>query len=59
MASDKLILVSDNGDAVALNPKTGARIKSIRLGSPAILAPIAVNGTVFVMTEDAELVAIR
>jgi outer membrane protein assembly factor BamB len=59
LASDKLILVSDNGDAVALNPKTGARIKSIRLGSPAILAPIAVNGTVFVMTEDAELVAIR
>lgn len=59
LASDKLILVSDSGDAVALNPKTGALIKTIRLGSPAILTPIAVNGTVYVMTEDAELVAIR
>jgi outer membrane protein assembly factor BamB len=59
LASDRLILVSDRGEAVALNPKTGARIKSIRLGSGAFINPIAVNGTVFVVTNEAQLVAIR
>ena len=59
LASDRLIVVSDRGEAVALDPKTGERIKSIRLGGPAFLTPIAVNGTVFVLTEEAELVAIR
>jgi len=59
LASDKLIVVSARGEAVALDPKTGERTHSIRLGSPAFLTPIAVNGTVFVVTEDADLVAIR
>jgi outer membrane protein assembly factor BamB len=59
LASERLILVSDRGEAVALNPKTGERIKSIRLGSGAFINPIAVNGTVFVVTNAAQLVAIR
>jgi outer membrane protein assembly factor BamB len=59
LASGKLIVVSNRGEAVALDPKKGARIRSIRLGSPAFITPIAVDGTVFVMTEEAELVAIR
>jgi outer membrane protein assembly factor BamB len=59
LASDRLVVVSDHGEAVALNPKTGARIKSIRLGGPAFITPIAVNGTIYVLTEEAQLVAIR
>ena len=59
LASNRLIVVSERGDAIALDPKTGARTKTLRLGSPAFVSPIAVNGTVYVMTDNAELVAIR
>lgn len=59
LAGDHLILVSERGDALALDPKTGLEQKRLRLGSPAFVSPIAVNGSVFVMTDQAELVAIR
>jgi outer membrane protein assembly factor BamB len=59
LASDKLIVVSTKGDAVALNPKTGAKLRTIKIGSGAFLSPIAANGTVYVMSQAAELVAIR
>jgi hypothetical protein len=44
---------------VALNPKTGENIGSIDIGAPVLLSPIAVNGTVYLVTDEAELVAIR
>lgn len=59
LTGDKLIVVSEHGDALALNPKTGARERTLRLGSPAFVSPIAVNGAVYVWTDDAQLVAIR
>jgi hypothetical protein len=33
--------------------------KTLRLGSPAFLTPIAANGMVYVMSDEAELIAIR
>ncbi|MDB5470966.1 MAG: dehydrogenase [Caulobacter sp.] len=59
LASDKLIVVSSDGRALALNPKTGEVTKTIKLGGPALITPIAANGTVYVVTDKAELVAIR
>ena len=59
LASNRLILVSTLGDAVAVDPLTGAVQKIINLGSPAFLAPIAANGTIYVVTDRAELIAIR
>lgn len=59
LASNRLIVVSDKGEAVALDPKTGARTATLRLGSPAFLSPVAANGTVYVLSRDAELIAIR
>jgi outer membrane protein assembly factor BamB len=59
LASGRLILVSTFGDAVALNAKTGATERTLELGAPAFISPIAVNGTVYVVTEEATLVAIR
>ena len=43
----------------ALDPMTGAVQKTIRLGSPAFLTPIAANGMIYVVTDEAELIAIR
>jgi outer membrane protein assembly factor BamB len=59
LASNRLILVSSRGEAVALNPKNGQRMKTLKLGSPAFLSPIAAGDLVYVLTEDADLVAIR
>jgi outer membrane protein assembly factor BamB len=59
LASNRLIVASDKGEARALNPKTGALLNSIKLGSGALMSPIAVNGRLYVVTQDAELIAIR
>ena len=59
LARDRLILMSSKGEALALNPKTGATVGSLRLGSDALIGPIAVNGMVYAVTEGAQLIAIR
>jgi outer membrane protein assembly factor BamB len=59
IASGRLILVNDNGDAVALDAQTGDLQSVIKLGSPAFMSPIAVNGTIYVLTLAGELIAIR
>jgi outer membrane protein assembly factor BamB len=59
LASNRLITVSSKGEAVALNPKTGAVDRALRLGADAMIGPIAVNGIVYVVSESAQLIAIR
>ena len=59
VASSRVITVSSKGEAVALNPKTGAVTGRLRLGSPAVIGPIAAAGMVYVVTEQAQLIAIR
>jgi outer membrane protein assembly factor BamB len=59
LASNRLIMGSSQGQAVALDPKTGAFMASLNLGSDDLIGPIAVDGLVYFMTDKAELVAIR
>jgi outer membrane protein assembly factor BamB len=59
LASNRLIVGSSQGQAVALDPKTGAVKASLNLGSDDLIGPIAVDGMVYFMTDKAELVAIR
>jgi outer membrane protein assembly factor BamB len=59
MASDKLVMVTSKGQAIALDPKTGNVTNTLNLGGPAYLTPIAVGDKLFVVTDDAKLVAIR
>jgi outer membrane protein assembly factor BamB len=59
LASNRLISISSHGEAVALNPKTGATLKSLRLGSGGLIGPIAAGGMIYVVTEAAQLIAIR
>ncbi|CAN5150907.1 PQQ-like beta-propeller repeat protein [soil metagenome] len=58
-AGNRLISVSSEGNAASIDPRTGALLSTIKLGAPGLIAPIAVNGMVYVVTDDAELVAIR
>lgn len=59
LASNRLILVSTNDEAVALDPKTGATRRTLRLGAPALIGPIAAGGMIYVVTETGQLIAIR
>jgi outer membrane protein assembly factor BamB len=59
LAANRLVVVSSKGEARALNPKTGAFLKSIKLGSEALMSPIAADGRLYVATQDADLIAIR
>jgi outer membrane protein assembly factor BamB len=59
LASNRLIIVSSHGEALALNPKTGATERSLKLGADALIGPIAVGGMVYVATDKAQLIAIR
>lgn len=59
LATNRLVLVSSEGEAVALNARTGAEEASLDLGGPAYIAPIAYNGMIYVLTDEGQLVAIR
>ena len=59
LANGRLITVSSDGEAVALNAKTGAKEKTLKIGSPVLINPIAVGNMIYVVTDDADLVAIR
>ena len=59
LASNRLITVSSEGQAVALNPKTGETLKTMKIGQTVLLGPIAMGDTVYLATDDADLIAIR
>jgi outer membrane protein assembly factor BamB len=59
LASDRLIIVSDKGELLALDPHTGQKQTSLRLGAPAFLTPVAAGGLLYVLANNGDLVAIR
>jgi outer membrane protein assembly factor BamB len=59
LASGRLITVSSEGQAVALNPKNGETLKTLKIGQSVLLGPIAMGDTVYVATDEADLIAIR
>ena len=59
LASNQLLLTSSLGTVIALSPQTGERIGSLELKDPVYLEPISVGDKVFVLTDDARLIAIR
>jgi outer membrane protein assembly factor BamB len=59
LASDRLVVVSSDGRLIALNPKTGDVLKTLKIGSALLTAPVAANGMIYVVTDKGELVAIK
>lgn len=59
LADGRLIVVSSDGDVVALSPQTGKDEKHVSVGEPIYIDPIAADGKIFVLTDKGRLVAIR
>ncbi len=59
LVNSRLIVVGSGGQLIALNAKTGAQERRVELGSPALIAPIAAGDMIYVVTDDAQLIALR
>jgi outer membrane protein assembly factor BamB len=59
LAGDKLIVVGSNGDALALSPYTGATLGQFTLPDGVFVDPVVAGGTLYVLTDEADLIALR
>lgn len=59
LASGRLLVAGSNGYVIALDPRTGAETARLDVRAPVLIAPIAAAGHVYVVTDEASLVAIR
>ncbi len=59
LAGERLLIVSSGGDLAMLSPYDGGQIDRLELPAPAAGTPVAAAGTLFILTEEAELLAYR
>jgi outer membrane protein assembly factor BamB len=59
LVSNKLIVTSSNGYAEAISPYDGRLTGRVEIPSGTTIAPVVANGTMYLYTNDAELVALR
>jgi hypothetical protein len=52
-------MVNSMGHLSSFSPKDGAPLDSIDLGAPAYISPIVADHTMYVLTDDANLIALR
>ncbi len=59
LASNRLLVASSTGEVLALSIQTGETVAELDVGDPVYVNPIAANGKALLLTEDAQLIAIR
>jgi outer membrane protein assembly factor BamB len=59
LAGDRLIVTGSHGEALAISPYTGELLGKLNLPDPVAVMPVVANGTIYFLTDDAELIALR
>ena len=59
LVSDRLIVAGSKGEALAISPYSGQIIGKVEMPDNVSVAPIAANGSVYFLSDNAELVAYR
>jgi outer membrane protein assembly factor BamB len=59
LAGDRLIVVASSGEAMSVSPYTGKALGRISLPDGAFVAPVISERTLYVLTDDADLIAMR
>jgi outer membrane protein assembly factor BamB len=59
LAGDRLIVVSSKGEAFSVSPYTGEPLGRTEFPSGVFVDPVVANNTVYVLTDDADLIALR
>lgn len=55
----RLIAVSSEGRLANISPQTGQVMSTMDIGSGVFIAPVIANGTIYLLTDDAKLIALR
>lgn len=59
LAGDRLILTGSNRDVLAVSPFSGDLLGKVRMPDPVSVAPIVARNTLYIFTDDAQLIALR
>ncbi|HOY79923.1 MAG TPA: PQQ-like beta-propeller repeat protein [Hyphomonadaceae bacterium] len=59
MADGRLIITSSYGDVLALSPQNGETVAELTVGQGVLIEPIAAGGKIFLLTDQAQLIAIK
>jgi len=59
LVSDRLILVSSEGKAASLSPYTGQLLGRTDIPDGTYIPPVVANGTLYLLTNSAQVVALR
>ena len=59
LAGERLVMFSSRGAGVEMNPYTGAITREFKVGDTVYVPPIIANETLYVLTDDAKIVALR
>ena len=59
LVSNRLILVSSMGNAVAISPYSGRILGRIELPGGTLIPPVIADGSIYVLMDDGTLIALR
>lgn len=59
LIGDRLVVAGSTGEALAISPYTGEILGKQAIGGPVSVAPSVAGGTLYIVTDNANLVAIR
>lgn len=59
LAGDRLIVISSTGEAISVSPYTGQAMGHVEFPDGVFIDPVVANDTLYVLTEDADLIALR
>ena len=59
LLGDRLVVAGSNGDALSISPYTGEILGKQSLPGPIAVTPLVAGGTLYVVTDDATLTALR
>lgn len=59
LVSDRLVVVGSYGEALSISPYTGEILGRVKLPAGTSLAPVVAGGTLYIITDKAQLIALR
>jgi outer membrane protein assembly factor BamB len=59
LAGDRLIVISSEGEALSISPYTGAPLGRTEFDDPVFVTPSVADKTLYVLTDEADLIALR
>ena len=59
IANGRILIVSSQGQLLSMDPQTGEEIERLKLGSTVYIEPIVALDKLFILTDEARLIAVR